>query len=249
MQHFLSWTLASGSLLLLAGVAVLLLLQRRRQAAQGLPEHWALTGRPVFSSSERRLYHLLSEALPEQIILSKLPLVRFCQPTDARTVAYWFGLLGNRHVSFAICSHNGRVLAAIDLDGERPASRRGLAIKQSALAACSVRYFTCNAKRLPSMDELRSMVPAPAAGGPSTSPRAKPAHTPHPESFERRTLWQESSFMQDSFFGMDGGGSISSTGDSGAGGLSGTAALREFPSSPNDVGGVLIDTRLSSLRH
>jgi hypothetical protein len=247
MQHFLSWTLASGSLLLLAAAAILQVLHRRRLAAHGLPERWALTGRPVFSSSERRLYHLLREALPEQIILSKLPLVRFCQPTDANTVTYWFGLLGNRHVSFAICSHNGRVLAAIDLEGERPASRRGLAIKRSALEACRVRYFTCNAKRLPLMDELRTMVPAPAAAGPSSSPHTKPADTPQQEPGERRALWQDSSFMQDSFFGMDGGGV--SIGGSGFGGLSGTAALREFPASPNDVGGVLIDTPVSSLRH
>ena len=50
------------------------------QALRPLPTDWALTGRPVFSDDERRVYRQLREALPHHIVLSKLPLVRFCQP-------------------------------------------------------------------------------------------------------------------------------------------------------------------------
>jgi hypothetical protein len=54
----------------------------------------------------------LREALPHHIVLSKLPLVRFCQPNDPGEVQFWYDLLGTNHVGFAICSANGRVLAA-----------------------------------------------------------------------------------------------------------------------------------------
>ena len=78
----------------------------------------ACSARPVFSSDERRVYRQLREALPHHIVLSKLPMVRFCQPTDPSEVRFWYELLGSIHVTFAICSANGRVLAAIDMQRE-----------------------------------------------------------------------------------------------------------------------------------
>ena len=133
--------------------------QKRRAPAQ----RWALTARPVFSTDERRVYRLLREALPHHIVLSKLPLVRFCQPTDPNEVRYWYDLLGAIHVTFAVCSANGRVLAAIDLDTDRGNSRRVLQIKQSVLGACRVRYLRCPVDNLPSVAELQLLVPQSAA--------------------------------------------------------------------------------------
>src|SRR5258706_3517306 len=147
---------------------------RRPAAASPLPTEWALTARPVFSTDERRVYRLLREALPHHIVLSKLPLVRFCQPTDPAEVRYWFDLLGTSNVTFAVCSANGRVLAAIDLDTERGASRRLMQIKQAVLNACRVRYLRCPVDQLPSVAELQLLVPT--SGAPARGPQ--PAPTP-----------------------------------------------------------------------
>jgi len=131
----------------------------RKPVAKPLPTEWALTARPVFSTDERRVYRLLREALPHHIVLSKLPLVRFCQPNDPNEVRYWYDLLGAHHVAFAVCSANGRVLAAIDLDTDRNNSRRVLQIKQSVLAACRVRYLRCPVDNPPTVAELQLLVP------------------------------------------------------------------------------------------
>ena len=98
MQQTLPWVLASISLALLVAAAVLWLLQQRRPRSRPLPTEWTLTARPVFSSDERRVYRQLREALPHHIVLSKLPLVRFCQPTHGDQVRYWYRLLGTAHV-------------------------------------------------------------------------------------------------------------------------------------------------------
>jgi hypothetical protein len=79
------------------------------------------------------VYRQLREAVPHHIVVSKLPLVRFCQPNDPQDTRYWYQLLGSIHVTFAICSATGRVLAAVDLDAERTNSRRVLQIKQAVL--------------------------------------------------------------------------------------------------------------------
>jgi hypothetical protein len=182
-------------------------MRQRKSQRRSLPTEWALTARPVFSADERRVYRQLREALPHHIVLSKLPLVRFCQPVDPQEVRYWYELLGSIHVTFAICSANGRVLAAIDLDSDRNSTRRSVQIKQSVLAACRVRYLRCPVDHLPSLPELQLLVPqslsAPRGPQSARAPAASPIG-PAGGGRRRATLWQDSSFFQDSFFGPEG---------------------------------------------
>lgn len=253
MQQLLPWILASLSAALLVVAGVLWALRQRPAQARPLPTEWTLTARPVFSSDERRVYRQLREALPHHIVLSKLPLVRFCQPTDPQEVRFWFELLGTTNVTFAICSANGRVLAAVDLDNERAPSRRALQIKQSVLAACRVRYLRCPVDHLPSIPELQLLVPqtSAAARGPMPAPTATPARdamagSSHARRRERATLWQDSGFMQDSFFGPE---SRSDFTTSSFDGLRSALSLRDLPQGTDDVGGVVVETPSSRLRH
>ena len=168
MEPLLPWIVAL-TVLVLALVAAVgwRLMRERKPQVKPLPTEWSLAPRPVFSTDERRVYRQLREALPHHIVLSKLPLVRFCQPNDPQDVRFWYELLGSIHVTFAICSANGRVLAAIDLDTDRGNSRRVLQIKQSVLGACRVRYLRCPVDHLPSVAELQLLVPQSAASSQS----------------------------------------------------------------------------------
>ncbi len=252
MHNQLPWILASLSLALMAGAALLWLMQSRRHRTGPLPTEWTLTARPVFTADERRVYRLLREALPHHIVLSKLPLVRFCQPTDPQEVRYWYKLLGTTHVAFAICSSNGRVLAAIDMDTGRKATSRVQQIKQSVLAACRVRYLRCAPDELPTIAELQLLVPysGAAASGAQAAPTSRP-NTPRgavngSRRRERATLWQDSSSLQDSFFGTEGG---SGEPISGFGSQRPGLRVREVPLPAEELGGVVVDTPLSALRH
>ena len=222
MQTTLPWIVALAALALLALVICLWAFRRQPKKPLELPTDWALTARPVFSTDERRVYRLLREALPHHIVLSKLPLVRFCQPTEPSEVRYWFDLLGTSHVTFAVCSANGRVLAAIDLDTDRGNSRRLMQIKQSVLSACRVRYLRCPVDQLPSVAELQLLVPS--SGTPARGPQPAPAppanihqardslsNTVASRRAERTALWQDSSVFQDSFFAPDSRDGFSSS--------------------------------------
>ncbi|MBS1177307.1 MAG: hypothetical protein H6R06_1719 [Proteobacteria bacterium] len=211
LPQLILWIIALATLALCAGLLAWWWARARTQRPLPLPADWTLTARPVFSTDERRVYRQLREALPHHIVLSKLPLVRFSQPTDPEQVRYWYELLGAIHVTFAICSANGRVLAAIDLDTDRGNSRRVLQIKQSVLAACRVRYLRCPVDHLPSIPELQLLVPQStvAARGPQAAPRVDTARDPLSTTGtsrrrERSALWQDSGFFQDSFFGAEG---------------------------------------------
>jgi hypothetical protein len=270
----LPWIVALATLaLLVVALAAWVLSARQPKKAAPLPTEWALAARPVFSTDERRVYRLLREALPHHIVLSKLPLVRFCQPTDPNEVRYWFDLLGTSHVTFAVCSANGRVLAAIDLDTDRGNSRRVMQIKQSVLSACRVRYLRCPVDHLPSVAELQLLVPSSAAParGPQPAP-TQPANlhqardslssTVATRRAERTALWQDSTVFQDSFFAPDSrldgfgssefasltGGSAPKSGKSRGGSGHSTSGESVSPDpDPDDVGGVVVDVpRFSS---
>jgi Protein of unknown function (DUF2726) len=211
----LVWIVALAALgLLVVALAMWAHQVRKQKAVVPLPTEWALTPRPVFSVEERRVYRLLREALPHHIVLSKLPLVRFCQASNPAETRTWFELLGTIHVTFAVCSANGRVLAAVDLDTDRGISRRAQLIKHSVLTACRVRYMRCPLEHLPSVAELQLLVPQGGTTSRGPLPSAPPtqrlvhasttlANTVATRRAERTALWQDSTLFQDSFFAPD----------------------------------------------
>ena len=217
-MHSIPWTVALTAALTLFGVTASLWAWQwsRPRKPVVLPTEWALTARPVFSADDRKVHRFLRETLPNHIVLSKLPLVRFCQPTDPSEVRYWFDLLGANHVTFAVCSTNGRVLVAIDLETDHGVSSRVMKIKQSVLTACGVPYLCCAIDQLPSAAELQLLVmsasPDPRASQPAPAmpresshvrmrDRALDASLPHPPA--HAALWHESTVHWDAFFAPD----------------------------------------------
>ncbi len=258
-------TLVIAALAALAGAVIAsaawIFWMRRPAKPAPLPTEWSLNARPVFSTDERRVYRLLREALPHHIVLSKLPLVRFSQPVDPSQVRFWYELLGSIHVTFAVCSANGRVLAAIDLDTDRGNSRRVLQIKQAVLGACRVRYLRCPVENLPTVAELQLLVPQAGANARGPQAAMPPAHslnqardtlasTVANRRAERTALWQDSSLFQDSFFAPDTRSDGSGQSEFGALGPGGGSRSRPAPldSGHGDIGGVVVDGARYSTR-
>lgn len=153
----LTWILGVGAILLLVFIAAM----RARGGAPSeaaMPAQWDLQPRPVLSSDERRVFRHLVESLPEHAVLVKLPLVRFCHPTDPKRVQYWFNLLGSTNVHFAVSTYSGRIVAAIDVDSDRLGPPRGQQIKKAVLAACRIRYLRVSPDALPASSELRQLL-------------------------------------------------------------------------------------------
>jgi hypothetical protein len=198
-----STIIAIVSLCLLATAGVLWLRFGRRRGDKPLPTKWPLSARRVFGPAELRVHGVLREALPNHLLLPKLPLVRFCQPDDPGELRYWYNLLGSQHVSFAICSEGGRVLAAIDLEGLRPGSRRGRALKEAVLSACKVKYLRCTVDDLPTVAELRALVPEPVSKSMPVARMAQASVQLSATVAERRRerqVWCDTDVLTDSFF-------------------------------------------------
>lgn len=185
-------------------------LDRRRR--KSMPKRWNLAGRPVFNADERALYRRLIQTLPDHVILAKLPLLRFCQAMSRKESILWYDLLQPMHVGFAICSPNGRVLAAVDVD-HGALSARQKRIKSEALRACGVHYVRYRADDFPSAADIKRWISSdalntPADFGQESTPSiaaagAQLASTVRKRRAERGARWQDSSFATDSFFAVD----------------------------------------------
>lgn len=191
---------------------------RRRTPTTPLPADWRVDARPALNADERHAIRLLREALPNNVILAKLPLVRFCQPREMQQMRYWFELIGPVYVSFAVCSANGRVLAVVDLETGRPTSARALRIKQGVLDACRIRYVRCRADNFPAASDLALLLrpqgptarvapmPAPSAAAPAPAFQNAKGHlsdTVKTKRAQRTERWPNSAMAQDSFFAAD----------------------------------------------
>lgn len=176
------WLVALVALLVIAGsLSIMFWKRHKKPAIAPLPTEWALTARAVFTTGERRVYRMLKETLPNHVILSKLPLVRFCQPIELGQLRYWYDILGSNYVTFAICAPNGRVLAAIDIDKDRASEanthlRRSMKIKRAVLRSCRVRYLRTPAGKLPSAAEIHALLPKASSG--SGTPHSEPLSGP-----------------------------------------------------------------------
>ena len=185
----------------------------RMKSTPALPKDWAVSARPSLGVTERLLYQQLRRAFPQCSIMPKLGLVKFCQPDDSSKVGYWYSLLGSGQVTFAVCDADGWVLLAVDLEAERPRSRRSKQVKQSVLAACRIKHLIVTRGPLPALSELRALIPSGAPGNAqvATSPSQSLdaawttlANTVAARRAQRDSRWQESEVFQDSFFTQSG---------------------------------------------
>lgn len=194
------------------GAGIVLWLTTRKRALP-LPSDWHLMLRPVFTADERRMHRQLREAFPQYVVLAKLPLTRFTQPTEPARVAYWHELISSLHVTFALCTPNGRVITAIDIEGRHNGSRRAMAIKTGVLKTCRVQYLRFYADDLPSLAEVQLAVEGHAnAVAASAAPEGAPtrfaqarqtlATTVQRRREQRAAGWQDSAYP-DSFFAPD----------------------------------------------
>jgi hypothetical protein len=224
----------------LCGLALVLWLTQRRARGDGaLPTEWPLSARAVFSSDERRVFRHLRQALPEHLVLAKLPLVRFCQPVGSAEARRWYRLLGSAQVGFAVCSPQGRVLLAADLDNRRTLSvraERALEIKRRALAACDIPYERWVPGQLPSLADLQDRVPAstfgPSRSGDEEASASKPGGRTAAigQAAVAPTLWRDSGYFKNSLYDAD----LSAFGHHALG-------RAEARGNPDDIVGIVVD--------
>lgn len=185
-----------------------------RARHQNWPKRWNLQARPLLNAHERALFRELQATLPHHVVFAKVNVLRFCQAAAARDARAWYDRLQALNVSLLVCTPNGVVISAIDLEPPSTPTRstgRSQKLKEATLEACRVRYLRCRPGQWPQ----GALMAAWALGHDvATAQQDRPgdelndagdqlARKLKERRAERAALWAESSFAQDSFFAFD----------------------------------------------
>lgn len=163
-------TVAIVALVLALVLAALLFRLRNRRATDEPP--WPYYLRRLLTSPEQVLFHRLVAALPGLFVLSQVQVSRVLGVSRGVPVHTWPNRINRLSYDFVICSPDGTVLAAIELDDDthqRPERFSADYRKDRASAAAGLRLIRWHVRDLPDAATIASSVltpdpPIPFAG-------------------------------------------------------------------------------------
>lgn len=163
----------SFSAFVLAALIALLityLLMRRRPAksraratrkeALDTVADWAPQAARVMTTTERKAYEIVRRALPQQVVLSQVPLSRFLRVPTRHSYSQWVSRVGCLNADLVVCDQGSQVLAVIDV---RPAQQSARAKQRHermsrVLRAAHINVLTWSEASLPSVAEVRTQM-------------------------------------------------------------------------------------------
>lgn len=115
----------------------------------------------LLNEKEQVLFHRLQEAMPSSIVLAQVRLADIVGIKKSKNWQAWFNKVNRKSVDFVICSKSFSILACIELDGkthEQENRQKADGDKDAALKAAGIPIFRIEANKLPSANEIKSML-------------------------------------------------------------------------------------------
>jgi hypothetical protein len=121
---------------------------------------WPPEAARVMTTSERKAYEITRRALPQQMVLSQVPLSRFLRVPTRHSYSQWVSRVGCLNADLVVCDQGSHVLAVIDV---RPAQQSARARQRHermsrVLRAAHINVLTWSEASLPSVAEVRTQM-------------------------------------------------------------------------------------------
>jgi hypothetical protein len=168
--------LVPSNLLLVACLLSLLVMVRMRRIKRRAPQAsraeqmdtvlaWPPTLIPLLTTDQRLAYLLLRSALPDDLILTQVPLTRFIRVPTRQSEGVWLQKAGRLRVDLLLCDAAGLATGAVAVcppaESARARDRRERV--QRVLQAAGITMHIWTAGRLPDIDAVRDQLGNPAA--------------------------------------------------------------------------------------
>ena len=132
---------------------------------------WPPEAARVMTTPERKAYEITRRALPQQMVLSQVPLSRFLRVPTRHSYSQWVSRVGCLNADLVVCDQGSRVLAVIDI---RPAQQSSRARHRHermtrVLRAAHINVLTWSEAALPSVAEVRTQMAPLLQDGPQGS--------------------------------------------------------------------------------
>ncbi|HTP73725.1 MAG TPA: DUF2726 domain-containing protein [Burkholderiaceae bacterium] len=121
---------------------------------------WPPEAARVMTTSERKAFEIVRRALPQQVVLSQVPLSRFLRVPTRHSYSQWVSRVGCLNADLVVCDQGSRVLAVIDV---RPVQQSARARQRHermsrVLRAAHINVLTWSEASLPTVAEVRTQM-------------------------------------------------------------------------------------------
>ncbi|HEU5294136.1 MAG TPA: DUF2726 domain-containing protein [Burkholderiaceae bacterium] len=121
---------------------------------------WPPEAARVMTITERKAFETVRRALPQQLVLSQVPLSRFLRVPTRHSYSQWVSRVGCLNADLVVCDQGSRVLAVIDV---RPAQQSSRARQRHermsrVLRAAHINVLTWSEVSLPTVSEVRTQM-------------------------------------------------------------------------------------------
>lgn len=121
---------------------------------------WPPEAARVMTTSERKAYEIVRRALPQQVVLSQVPLSRFLRVPTRHSYGQWVSRVGCLNADLVVCDQGSHVLAVIDI---RPAQQSSRARQRHermsrVLRAAQINVVVWSDATLPSVSQVRAQM-------------------------------------------------------------------------------------------
>ena len=115
----------------------------------------------LLNEKEQILFHRLIEAMPNYYVFAQVRLADIVGIKKCENWQAWFNKINQKSVDFVICNKALVVRVCIELDGkthEEPERQKADESKDEALQAASIPIVRIDASRLPTTENLKTML-------------------------------------------------------------------------------------------
>jgi hypothetical protein len=121
---------------------------------------WPPEAARVMTTPERKAYEITRRALPQQMVLSQVPLSRFLRVPTRHSYSQWVSRVGCLNADLVVCDQGSRVLAVIDIRPAQQSARARVRHERMTrvLRAAHINVLTWSEASLPSVAEVRAQM-------------------------------------------------------------------------------------------
>lgn len=159
-----------------AVVAILPVLKAKSQRG-GTDEVWPFYAKKPLSRPEQVLYFRLVQALPDHIVLAQVQLSRLLGVKKGNNYQAWLNRINRMSADFVVCNKDSSIVAVIELDDathQKEDRQATDAKKDKALTSADIRIVRWQAKGIPDLATIQSILMPNMAGKRDAPQAARP---------------------------------------------------------------------------
>lgn len=148
-------------LIMIIMILIITILIFKKKSKNKKDEQYPFYAKKPLSNPEQILYHRLTEALPDYIILAQVQLSRILGVKKGYNFNEWNNKINRMSIDFIVCLKDSTIITAIELDDkshEKTERIKADEKKNKALSDAGIKLIRWNTKKIPNIETIKTEI-------------------------------------------------------------------------------------------